>query len=118
MAESISKGANLALSKEIPIKETPKEDEPSRAESKTESFKTIWNKKIENHVKRENKMEENVKKAYTMIFKEFYPSQIKNIIKDHPKYDSIINDPLKIMDATAQSTDKTIRETYPYLSLK
>ena len=36
-------------------------------------------------------MEENAKKAYAMIFKEFCPSHIQNKIKEHPKYGSIIN---------------------------
>ena len=39
---------------------------------------------IENHVKIENKLEENVKKVYAVVFKEFCPSQMKNIIKEHP----------------------------------
>ena len=33
--------------------------------------------KIENHVKRENKLEGNVKNIYVMTFKGFCPSQIK-----------------------------------------
>ena len=37
-----------------------------------------------------------------MIFKEFGPIQMKNIIKEHPEYDSIINYPLKLIDAIAQ----------------
>ena len=62
-------------------------------------------------------MEENVKKAYAMIFKEFYGSNMKNRIKYHPKYDSILNNPLKLIDAIAQSMYEPIRATYPYLSL-
>ena len=57
----------------------------------------MWNIQIENNVKRGNKLEENVKKAYAMIFKEFCPIQIQNIIKEHPEYDSILNYPLKLM---------------------
>ena len=34
----------------------PTEKERSRAASKNESFKATWNKKIENKVKRENKL--------------------------------------------------------------
>ena len=63
--------------------------------SENESFKAMWNIQIDNHVKIENKLEYNVKTAYAMIFKEFFPSQMQNRIKEHPKYDSIINYPLK-----------------------
>ena len=45
----------------------------------------MWNIKIDKHTKVENKLEENVKKKYAMIFKEFCPNQIQNIIKKHPK---------------------------------
>ena len=62
----------------------------------------MWNIKIENHVKREKKLEENVKKAYSVIFQEFCPSQMQNRIKEHPTYDSILGNPLKLMDTTAQ----------------
>ena len=58
----------------------------------------MWNIKIENRVKREKKMEENMKKEYEMIFEEFCPSQMQNRIKDHPKYGIVINDPLDLMD--------------------
>ena len=44
------------------------EDEPSRAESEKESFKAMWNIQIDNHVKREKKLEEIVKNVYVMIF--------------------------------------------------
>ena len=62
-------------------------------------------------------MEKNAKKAYAMKFKEFCLSQMKNIIKEHPKYDSILNNPLKLMYAIAQSIHEPIRATHPYLSL-
>ena len=52
-----------------------------------------------------------------MIFKEFCPSQMHDIVKDHPKYDSINNNILKIMDGIDQSMHNTIQETYPYLLL-
>ena len=66
-------------------------------------------------MKRENKLEENVKKAYAMIFKEFCPSQIQNRIKQNPKYDSIINSTLKLMDKIDQPIHEPIWSTYPYL---
>ena len=71
----------------------------------------MWNIKIDKHTKVENKLEENVKKAYAMIFKEFCPNQIQNIIKKHPKYDSVIENDLKLMDAIAQSMYEPIRQT-------
>ena len=43
-----------------------------------------------------------MKKAYAMIFKDFCPHQMQNKIKEHPKYDSIFNYPLKIIYAIAQ----------------
>ena len=58
----------------------------------------MWNIQIDNNVKIEKKLKDNVKKAYVMIFKEFFPSNMQNRIKDHTKYDSIINNPLNIMD--------------------
>ena len=75
----------------------------------------MCNIQIYNHAKRYNKLEENVKKAYAMIFKEFCSSQIKSIIKEHPKYDSILKDTLNLMDEISQSMHETIRSTYSYL---
>ena len=50
-----------------------------------------------------------------MIYKGFFPSQIKNRIKEHPEYEIILNYPLKIMYKIAQSMHDTVRATYPYL---
>ena len=72
--EWIYKGEILYLRKEILIKRILKESYPIRAESENESFKAMRNIQIENNMKREKKLEENVKKVYAMIFKEFYPS--------------------------------------------
>ena len=52
-----------------------------------------------------------------MIFKELFPSQMQNRIKDHTKYDSIINNLLKLMDEISQAMQNPIRSTYPYLPL-
>ena len=52
-----------------------------------------------------------------MIFKEFVPIHMQNIIKEKPKYDSIINDHLKLMYRISQSMNEPIQATYPYLSL-
>ena len=35
-------------------------------------------------MKREIKLEENLKKVYAIIFRELCPSQMKNKIKEHP----------------------------------
>ena len=103
------------LIKETPIKRISTEDEPIRAASENESFKSMCNIQIDNRVERENKLEDNVKKAYEIIFKEFCPSQMQNRIKEHPKYDIILNNTLKIMDEIFQSIHKPILATYPYM---
>ena len=77
----------------------------------------MWNIQIENHVKKENKMEENTKKAYAMIFKEFCPSWMQKRFKYHHEYNSLLNETLKVMDALAQEMHKPIQATYAYLSL-
>ena len=86
-------------------------------ESENYSFKEMYNKKLR-IIQKDKELEDNIKYEYAMIFKEFYLSQMKNIIKEHPEYGSIINDNLNIMDAIAHSTHKHIWETYPYMSLK
>ena len=58
--------------------------------------------KIDNHVKRENKLEEKVKNVYAMIFKNLCPRQIQNRIKENPKYGSILNYPLQLMHVISQ----------------
>ena len=77
----------------------------------------MWNIKIENRVKREKILEDNVKKSCVMIFKEFCSSQMQILIKKHPKHDSILNCHLKIMYTISQSMQEPIQETYPHLSL-
>ena len=57
IAESIRKGVVLNLSNYIQIKSISMEEEPIRVAWENESFKEICNIKIENHVKRESKLE-------------------------------------------------------------
>ena len=53
-----------------------------------------------------------------MIFKDFFPSQMQNRIKQYSKYGSIPNNTLKLMDAISQSMNKTIQEIYTYMSVR
>ena len=57
----------------------------------------------------EKKIGREHKKVYVMIFKEFCPSHIQNRIKEYPKYDIIINYPLKLMGAISQSMQEPIQ---------
>ena len=52
-----------------------------------------------------------------MIIKEFCPSPMQNKIKEPPKDDSIINNPLRITDEICQSMHEPIWSTYSYISL-
>ena len=52
----------LHLIKAIPIKRILTEDEPIRAGLENESFKSMWDIKIENNVKIEKQLVENVKR--------------------------------------------------------
>ena len=56
ISESIRKGLVLNLSNEIPIKRISIEEEPGIVAWENEYFKEMCNIKIENHVKRENKL--------------------------------------------------------------
>ena len=80
-----------------------------------DSFKSMWNIQIQNHVKIENKLEDNVKKVYVILFKEFCPSQMKNRIKEHHEYDSVLKNPLKLIGTIAHSMHGIIQATYPYI---
>ena len=46
-----------------------------------------------------------------MIFKEFCPRQMKDIIKEHPEYDIINNNPLILMDSSSKSIHEPLQET-------
>ena len=58
-----------------------------------------------------------MKKVYEMIFKEFCTIHMQIRIKEHPKYDGILNSPYKRMDEISQLMQYYIRATYPYISL-
>ena len=47
----------------------------------------------------------------------FCTIHMQNIIKEHPKYYSILNHTFKLMDTISQSIHTHIRSEYPYLSL-
>ena len=52
-----------------------------------------------------------------MIFTRFFLHYMQTRVKEHPKYNSIINDTFKLIGAISPSMHEPIRATYPYLSL-
>ena len=67
--------------------------------------------------RREKKTGRDYKKEYEIIFKDFCPSQMQNIIKENAEYGSILNYTMKLMDEISQSMYEPIWATYPYLPL-
>ena len=75
--ESIQEGVILDLNKKIPIKRILAEDEPIWMESENDSFKEMWNIKIENDTKREKNWKRNQKRCMQSYLK----SSVKVICK-------------------------------------
>ena len=66
---------------------------------------------------RKNVSNENLHKAYSLIFNTHCTRQMQERIEQHPEYDAILDDPIRLSAEIKTLTHDTVRAQYPIASI-
>ena len=95
-----------------------KETDPAKRAREEKALDIVYQSQMELYLKREAILEENLGKAYSLIYENYCDHIMQTRIKEHPKYLSeILNDPIKLLEEIAKLMHEPIRAQFPYLSM-
>jgi hypothetical protein len=73
---------------------------------------------LERYLERKDTLEQNLTKAYALIFSTYCNKTMQNWIEEHPDYESMIRDnPIELLDKIKVLMHDPIRAKYPFASL-
>jgi hypothetical protein len=72
---------------------------------------------LERYLERKDRLEQNLTKAYALIFSTYCNKTMQNRIEEHPDYESMICDnPIELLDKIKVLLHDPIRAKYPFAS--
>ena len=118
IAESIRDMKLIDLSVLAPELGTSKEIDPVKRVREEKAMDIIFQQKTSRYLKRIEKLEENMGKAYSLIYENYCDSTMQTRIKEHPKYYSeILDNPIKLLEAIGILMHEPVRAQFSYVSM-
>ena len=83
-----------------------------------DGFDMIYQAEIKHFLERERALEDNLDKAYALIFGTYCSKAIQSWVEEHPNYETTIRDnPIELLKTESVLMHDTVRAKYPYTSL-
>ena len=81
-----------------------------------DGFDMIYQAEIKQILERERALEDNLDKAYALIFGTYCGKAIKSWVEEHPNYETTIRDnPIELLKTVSGLMHDTVRAKDPYL---
>jgi hypothetical protein len=78
----------------------------------------MYQAKLERYLDRKDTLEQNLAKAYALIFSTYCNKTMQNRIEEHPEFETIIrDDPIELLNKIKVLMHDPIRVKYPFASL-
>ena len=101
-----------------PTRETSTLTDAAQAKIDQDGKDIDYQAKLTRFLEREDTLNENLLKAYALIFSNYCSKTIQNRIEEHPDFESVIrDDPIELLKAIKVLMHETARARYPLASL-
>ena len=120
-------GQDIAISlRELKKRDLTSEEPTRKISSKTgdnknleqDGFDMRYQAEIKQFLDRQSELEENLMKAYALIFGTYCSKAIQSRVEEHPDFETTIrDDPIELLKTINMLMDDTVRAKYPYASL-
>ena len=117
-ADSIREMKVVDLSSHRPSIQEARATDPAERAREEKALDVVFQKKMEIYLKREETLEENLAKAYSLIYENYCDTIMQIRVKEHPDFQTtILNDPIKLLEAIAKLMHEPIRAHFGYISM-
>ena len=118
IADTIRKMEKMDFGKLAPVRAISTEADDDDREIDQKGKDMLYQAEIENYMTRKSLFEDNMHKAYSLIYSTYCSKVIQDRVTAHPEYETkIIDDPIKILEAIKILMHDPVRARYPYASL-
>jgi hypothetical protein len=78
----------------------------------------LYQAELERYLERKDTLEQNLTKAYALIFSTYCNKAMQNRVEEHPKFETTIrDDPIELLNKIKVLMHDPIRAKYPFTSL-
>jgi hypothetical protein len=101
-----------------PIRGTAVATDATENQQEQKGMDIMYQAELERYLDRKDTLEQNLTKAYALIFSTYCNKTMQNRIEEHPDYESTIcNDPIELLNKIKVLMHDPIRAKYPFASL-
>ena len=106
------------LTKLMPVRlDSTASDDASRKQEQ-QGIDIVYQAELERYLDRKDQLEQNLFKAYALIFSSYCNKTMQNRIEEHPDYETLIrDDPIVLLDKIKVLMHDPIKAKYPFASL-
>ena len=120
LTQSIRDGTYVDLTKLAPVRQIAKVSKtktPDAIKMEQDGYDMMFKIDYEQHSARLRDFENNKKTAYSYIWDNYCVKAMRNRIEEHPDYASLVNDPLKLLEAIKVLTMQPVRAQYSFVTM-
>jgi hypothetical protein len=109
---------NIVLTPREPQRSTAVLTDATENQKQQAGTDILYQAKLERYLDRKDTLEQNLTKAYALIFSTYYNKIMYNRIEEHPEFKSVIHDdPIELLNKIKVLMHNPIRAKYPFVSL-
>jgi hypothetical protein len=87
-------------------------------ETEQNAFNIEYQERLRQFMDREQKLEENLVKTYSLIYSQYCTRAMQSRIESHPEFETKIrHNPIELLEAIKTLMHDTVRSQYPYVSM-
>ena len=106
------------LSSYKPVRETTELTDAVQAQLDQDGKDIEYQAMLNRYLERQDTLDENMLKAYAVIYSTYCSKTIQNRIEEHPDYETVIrDDPIELLKTIKVLMHETARARYPYASV-
>ena len=118
IAKALREMEKLDLSPEVPSRAMSTETDEDIRRVQQEGLDILYKAEVQQYMERKCILEENMAKAYALIFSSYCNKTMQHRVEEHPKFDDEIRDnPIELLKAIKVLMHDPIRSRYPYASM-
>ena len=106
------------LNNERPVRQISTNTDDKTRSLEQDGFDMLYQSKIKQFIERKEALDDNLHKAYALIYGSYCSKAIQSRVEDHPDFESRIRDnPIELLKTIRVLMHDTVRARYPYASL-
>src|SRR5210317_2487808 len=118
IAKSLKDQTMINLDSEEPIRTISNNNNDNERSIEQSGYDIKYQEELRRHLDRKDALQENVSKAYALIFTNYCTRLMQSRIEEHPNFESTIeDDPFELLKVIKTLMHDAVRAQYPYIAM-